>query len=94
MKVDRLVQIILIVGLVGLLLAPGVSWAQEPAPVPFECTGQAFIVQDQPLGAPYWGQLSAVNQSVSPFTFASIGYDLVEYNSIGFRPTDGFIYGV
>ena len=80
--------------LLTMLLVTGASWAQQPAPVPFDCTGQAFIVQDQPVGEPYQGQLTAVDQSVTPFTFTDVGGPQVEYNNIGFRSTDGFIYGV
>jgi uncharacterized repeat protein (TIGR01451 family) len=63
--------------------------AAAPAQVPFACTGEAFIVQN--INA----QLSQVDQTASPFVFDDIGDPAgIEYNNMGFRRTDGFLYAV
>jgi hypothetical protein len=67
----------------------GTACVAEDQPVPFECTGEAYIIQT------YEGQLIQVDQSGPTFTFTDIpggpaGYEI---NNIGFRTTDGLIYG-
>jgi uncharacterized repeat protein (TIGR01451 family) len=58
-------------------------------PVPFACTGDAYIVQNQNA------QLTLVDQSVSPFVFVPIGAATgIEINNLGFRSTDGLLYAV
>ncbi|MEE8523415.1 MAG: hypothetical protein V3T72_05750, partial [Thermoanaerobaculia bacterium] len=58
-------------------------------PVPFGCTGDAYIVQNQNA------QLTRVDQSVSPFVFVDVGQPTgIEINNLGFRGTDGLLYGV
>jgi uncharacterized repeat protein (TIGR01451 family) len=58
-------------------------------PVPFECTGDAYIIQDENA------RLTLVDPSVSPFVFVPIGGATgIEINNLGFRSTDGFLYGV
>ena len=63
------------------------------AQTPFACTGEAFIVQDSAT-AGIDGQLTQIDQSVSPFDFMPVGGPQVEYNNIGFNAIDGFIYGL
>ncbi|MEE8522568.1 MAG: PQQ-dependent sugar dehydrogenase, partial [Thermoanaerobaculia bacterium] len=58
-------------------------------PMPFACTGDAYIVQNQNA------QLTRVDQSVSPFVFVPIGAATgIEINNLGFRATDGLLYAV
>ncbi len=58
-------------------------------PVPFDCTGAAYIIQNENA------QLTRIDQSVSPFAFVPIGGATgIEINSLGFRSTDGFLYGL
>ncbi len=60
---------------------------------PFACTGEAYIVQD-PAGGSVEGQLTQIDQSVSPFDFVDVGSPQIEYNNIGFNRADGFIYAL
>ncbi len=58
-------------------------------PVPFACSGDAYIIQNQNA------QLTRIDQSVSPFVFVPIGSATgIEINNLGFRSTDGFLYAV
>ncbi len=58
-------------------------------PQPFACTGEAYIVQNENA------QLTVVDQTVDPFEFVSIGAPAgTEINNLGFRSSDGFLYGV
>ena len=59
-------------------------------PVPFTCTGQAFIVFDPA------SQLNQINLGVSPgFTFNIIANPIngLQINNLGYRSTDGLLYG-
>ncbi|MEE8526246.1 MAG: hypothetical protein V3T72_20095, partial [Thermoanaerobaculia bacterium] len=57
--------------------------------VPFPCSGDAYIVQDQNA------QLTLIDQSVSPFVFIPIGGPTGrELNNLGFREPDGLMYAV
>jgi uncharacterized repeat protein (TIGR01451 family) len=62
----------------------------EPIPAGgFECTGEAFIIQN--IDA----ELTQIDQSVSPFVFIPVTGPLgTEINNLGFRITDGLMYGV
>ncbi len=58
-------------------------------PIPFTCAGDGYIVQN--LDA----QLARVDQSVAPFNFILVGEPMGhEVNNLGFRSTDGLMYGV
>ncbi len=58
-------------------------------PVPFACSGDAYIIQNQNA------QLTRIDQSVSPFVFVPIGSATgIEINNLGFRSTDGLLYAV
>ena len=68
----------------ALHLGAGTALAQTP----FACTGEAFIVQEQQA------QLFQIDQSISPFSFLPIGgSNSFQINNLGFRRTDGLIYG-
>ena len=57
-----------------------------PNPDAFTCSGEALLSQNT--------SLSQIDQSASPFTFTTINPDVgVRINGIGFRPTDGLLYG-
>ena len=74
-----------IVGTCSLVLLLTASAVQA---APFACTGEAFVVQDASA------QLTQIDQSVSPFTFLPIGGRAgFEINALGFRRTDGLLYG-
>ncbi|MEE8526516.1 MAG: hypothetical protein V3T72_21485 [Thermoanaerobaculia bacterium] len=87
-RVSRLLFPLAVAGVCSLM-APGVVLAQGP----FACTGEAYIVQDSATPG-IDGQLTQIDQSVSPFTFVDVGTPQVEYNNIGFNPADGFIYAL
>lgn len=80
---------IVLYGSLTALLFSALAVDAQVTPIPFACTGQAFIVQDQST------QLIEVDQSVMPFTFSNIGGPAgIEYNNLGFRSTDGLLYAV
>lgn len=61
----------------------------EPAPIPFVCTGEAYMIQGTDA------QLGLLERSGSPFAFLPVSGPLgSEINSLGFRSTDGLFYGV
>jgi hypothetical protein len=58
-------------------------------PVPFACTGDAYIVQNENA------ELALVDRTVSPFVFVPVGAPTgIEINNMGFRSTDGLLYAV
>ncbi len=58
-------------------------------PVPFPCDGEAYLVRNADA------QLSRIDRSTAPFTFVDLGPAAgIEYNNLGFRRTDGFLYAV
>jgi Repeat of unknown function (DUF6923) len=68
----------------------------QPPPPPeppttdrFACTGETYVVQDQRA------RISRVDETVSPFQFIDIGGRAAsEINNLGFRVTDGLLYGL
>ncbi|MEE8522863.1 MAG: DUF11 domain-containing protein, partial [Thermoanaerobaculia bacterium] len=71
-------------------MASHLAGGAAPAQTPFPCTGEALMV----VGG-VDSQLVRIDQSVSPFTFVPIGAPTgIEINSLGFRQTDGLLYGV
>ncbi|MEE8523631.1 MAG: hypothetical protein V3T72_06835, partial [Thermoanaerobaculia bacterium] len=86
---DRIVSRSSFAVIATLVLAAQLVPAAVSAQVPFACTGEAFIVQN--INA----ELSQVDQTASPFNFVSVGPPAgIEYNNMGFRRTDGFLYAV
>ncbi|MEE8525133.1 MAG: hypothetical protein V3T72_14445, partial [Thermoanaerobaculia bacterium] len=58
-------------------------------PMPFPCDGEAYLVRNVDA------QLTRIDQSTSPFTLVDVGPVAgIEYNNLGFRSTDGFLYAV
>ena len=56
--------------------------------IPFVCDGEAYVVHTA------LGQLIQIDQTSDPFAFQNIGPPAgFVYNNIGFRRTDGLIYG-
>jgi hypothetical protein len=74
-----------ILALVALLVAAGAVWAE---PVPFECTGEAFMVQENPA------TLYQINKSTSPFTFDPIASFTTQLNNLGYRNGENVLYAM
>lgn len=84
-------SICLRISLLSILFSGLLPWSSVSAqtPVPFACTGDAFLAKDIDT------QLILVDQSVSPFVFIPIGGPAgIEYNNLGFRRTDGLLYAI
>ncbi|MEM7357436.1 MAG: hypothetical protein AAF657_41870, partial [Acidobacteriota bacterium] len=78
-------MLLALASLLGLGLGDPTASAQT---TPFVCDGEAYIVQG---GS---GQLFRVDQSTDPFSFTTVGGTAgFEVNALGFRRTDGLLYG-
>jgi hypothetical protein len=69
----------------------GASFMMAQGPVAFECTGEPFIVFD------FASQLNQIglDPGANTFTFSNIANPIngLQINNLGFRSTDGFLYG-
>jgi hypothetical protein len=64
---------------------------RQPPLEPLHCTGQFLVV----LGQPDSVRLHEIDVAASPLTLVGLGPDRAyQYNSMGFRVDDGFLYGM
>ncbi|UCC14831.1 MAG: hypothetical protein JSW21_02405 [Gammaproteobacteria bacterium] len=83
-KPPWLIQVLIVMG-----LSTSAAVAQVAEPVPFECTGEGFLVQENPAS------LYQINQSVNPFTFDLIaGPFTTQLNNLGYRSGENVLYAM
>ena len=88
-KLSRLfLSSVLMPGLMTVSLMATSAWAQVE-PVPFECTGDAYTVRDNPA------KLFRIDQGAPVFVFEQIGGDLSgQVNNLGYDTIENLLYAI